>query len=117
MVKDVTMGSPAQKAGLAPGSTISYVGGHAFSLESLREAIGSATALDDPIELTAKNGGSSNTFVLEYHGGEKYPYLERDGNKPDLIDAIVRPRSKPSSTEPRERPTGADISVLTSPMM
>ena len=94
MVKDVMTGSPSQKAGLAPGSTISFINGHAFSLESLREAISSATAIDDPLELTAKNGGSTGTFVLEYHGGEKYPYLERDGNKPDLIDAIVRPRAK-----------------------
>jgi predicted metalloprotease with PDZ domain len=101
MVKDVTMGGPAQKAGLAPGSTITYVGGRAFSLEALREAIGSATAIDDPLELTVKNGGTTGNFVLEYHGGEKYPYLERDEKKPDLIDAIVRPRTKPSSAEPR----------------
>jgi predicted metalloprotease with PDZ domain len=98
MVKDVAMGGPAQKAGLAPGSTITFVNGHAFSLETLREAIGGAASgvgNDDPIQVTAKNGGVVSTFTLEYHGGEKYPRLERDGNKPDLIDAIVRPRVKP----------------------
>ncbi len=94
MVKDVVMGGPAQKAGLAPGATITYVAGHAFSLEALREAIDGATSIDDPIELTTKNGGSAGSFSLEYHGGEKYPRLERDGNKPDLIDAILRPRAK-----------------------
>jgi S1-C subfamily serine protease len=95
----VTIGGPAQKAGLAPGSTITFVNGRAFSLEMLREAIGSAVSNivgnDDPIELTAKNGGSVKTFTVEYHGGEKYPHLERDGNKTDLIEAIVRPRAKP----------------------
>lgn len=102
MVKDVTMGGPAQKAGLAPGSTITFVNGHAFSLETLRAAIESAgpnvaggAGNDDPIELTAKNAGSVSTLTLEYHGGEKYPRLERDGNKADLIEAIVRPREKP----------------------
>jgi len=96
-VKDVTIGGPAQKAGIAPGSTITFVNGHAFSLDMLREAIDGAVAIDDPIELTAKNGGVAKTFSVEYHGGEKYPRLERDGNKPDEIDAIVRPRTKPQS--------------------
>ena len=41
MVKDVAMGGPAQKAGIAPGSVITFINGHAFSLETLREAIGS----------------------------------------------------------------------------
>jgi predicted metalloprotease with PDZ domain len=95
LVKDVMMGTPAQKAGVAPGATITFVNGHAFSLDSLREAIGDAAAsADDPIELTAKNGGSTKTFSLDYHGGEKYPHLERDEKKTDLIEAIAKPRTK-----------------------
>jgi predicted metalloprotease with PDZ domain len=94
-VKDVSMGSPAQKAGVTPGSTITFVDGHGFSLEGLREAVADATSADDPIELTAKNAGTVKTFTIEYHGGEKYPRLERDASKPDLIDAIIKPRAKP----------------------
>ena len=90
-VKDVSIGSPAQKAGVTPGSVITFVNGHTFSLEGLREAVADATSADDPIELTAKNAGSVKTFTIEYHGGEKYPRLERDASKPDLIDAIVKP--------------------------
>ncbi len=56
-VKDVTIGSPAQKAGVAPGSTITYIGARAFSLDSLRDAINAATALDDPIDITVKKCG------------------------------------------------------------
>lgn len=93
-VKDVTIGGPAQKAGLAPGSTITYIGARSFSLDSLRDAINAATAVDDPIDLTVKNDGTSKTVTIEYHGGEKYPHLERDEKKPDLIDAIVKPRTK-----------------------
>jgi predicted metalloprotease with PDZ domain len=95
MVKDVMIGSPAQKAGVAPGATITYVNGRAFSLEALREAIRDAAAnADDPIELTAKNDGSTKTFGVDYHGGEKYPRLERDEKKTDLIEAIVKPRTR-----------------------
>ena len=94
-VKDVVMGSPAQKAGVTPGSTITFVNGHAFSLDGLREAVAEATSVDDPIELTAKNAGTVKTFTIEYHGGEKYPRLERDASKPDLIEAIIKPRVKP----------------------
>ena len=96
MVKDVMIGSPAQKAGVSPGATVTFVNGHAFSLDALREAINdAATSADDPIELTAKNGGGTKTFTMDYHGGEKYPRLDRDEKKMDLIEAIVKPRVKP----------------------
>jgi predicted metalloprotease with PDZ domain len=101
MVKDVMIGGAAQKAGVAPGATITFVNGHAFSLDSLRDAIDDAAAsADDPIELTTKNGGSTRKFSLDYHGGEKYPRLERDEKKMDLIEAIVKPRTKPSAIAP-----------------
>jgi predicted metalloprotease with PDZ domain len=94
-VRDVVMGSAAQKAGVAPGATITFVNGHAFSLDQLREAIRDAAAsADDPIELTAKNGGSTRMFTVDYHDGEKYPHLERDEKKTDWIEAIVKPRVK-----------------------
>ncbi|HEV2198960.1 MAG TPA: hypothetical protein VGR73_04000 [Bryobacteraceae bacterium] len=95
LVKDVVIGRAAQKAGIAPGATITSVNGHPFSIETLREAVAGAMAVEDSIELTAKNAGATHTFTLDYHGGEKYPRLERIANKPDLIDAIVRPRTRP----------------------
>jgi hypothetical protein len=27
---------------------------------------------------------------VDYHGGEKYPHLERENGKPDLLDEIVK---------------------------
>lgn len=95
LVKDVVIGRAAQKAGVAPGATITSVNGHAFSIDALREAIAGAIAIEDPIEIAAKNAGATHTFALDYHGGEKYPRLERVANKPDLIESIVRPRTKP----------------------
>jgi len=95
LVKDVAMGRAAQKAGIAPGATIASINGHTFSIDTLREAVAGAMAIEDPIEITAKNAGSTHTFTVDYHGGEKYPRLERLSNKPDLIESIVRARTKP----------------------
>jgi hypothetical protein len=30
------------------------------------------------------------TFVLDYHGGEKYPHLVREESKPDMMTEIIR---------------------------
>jgi hypothetical protein len=30
---------------------------------------------------------------VDYHDGEKYPRLERDNGKPDLLTAILKPRA------------------------
>ena len=95
MVRDVILGGAAQKAGIAPGATITNINSRAFSLETLREAVSNARAIEDPIDLTVKNAGSTRIFTLDYHGGERYPRLERVPAKPDLIESIVEPRTKP----------------------
>jgi hypothetical protein len=37
------------------------------------------------------NDNHFRTLKIDYHGGEKYPHLERDTNAPDLLDDIVKP--------------------------
>jgi len=41
------------------------------------------------IELLAINGDFYKSHRVDYHGGERYPYLERDPSKPDLLTSIV----------------------------
>ena len=38
-----------------------------------------------------ENGDYYKTCALDYHGGEKYPVLERDTSKPDLLADILKP--------------------------
>ena len=45
----------------------------------------------DPIELIVENVEVFKTVKVDYHGGERYPHLERDASKPDLLSAIGKP--------------------------
>ncbi len=86
LVEDVTIGGPVQKAGIAPGAKITSVDGRAFSPTVLREAVASG----EPIELMVRNGEHISTHRVDYFGGEKYPHLERQNGKPDVLDEILR---------------------------
>ncbi|MDP9114557.1 MAG: M61 family peptidase [Acidobacteriota bacterium] len=86
LVADVALGSAAQKAGLAPGAKITTVDGRAFSPAVLHEAAASG----EPIELMVRNGEYVGALRVDYSGGEKYPHLERQNGKPDLLADIVR---------------------------
>jgi predicted metalloprotease with PDZ domain len=88
VVADVTMGGPVQKAGIAPGAKITSVDGRTFSPTVLREAAASG----EPIELMVRNGDHISTHRVDYSGGEKYPHLERENAKPDLLSGILRSR-------------------------
>src|SRR3989442_9166918 len=35
-------------------------------------------------------GEPVKTYKLDYHGGERFPHLERDASKPDLLDQIIK---------------------------
>lgn len=90
-IGDAIPGRPAYISGLGPGMKIVGVNGHAFSIDAVREAIRAAQGSTAPIEVLAQNGGSLKTYSINYHDGERYPHLERDSSKPDLLAQIIKP--------------------------
>jgi predicted metalloprotease with PDZ domain len=94
LVADVVIGSPAQKAGVVPGATITSVNGRQFTATVLREEVQGAAKTTDPIDLTVRSGEYTSSRKVDYHGGERYPHLERRNGKPDMLTEIVQPRAK-----------------------
>ena len=89
-VMDVNPDLVAFKAGLAPGMKIVSVNGRAWSIDLLHEALASAKTNSAPIVLGVENGSFNERYKLDYHGGERYPHLERDESKPDLLSAVIK---------------------------
>jgi predicted metalloprotease with PDZ domain len=79
------------KAGLSGGSTLLAVNGHAYKPELLRAAVTAAKTGKEPISLLVKKGNLYQTYALDYHGGLKYPRLERIAGTPDRLEAILQP--------------------------
>jgi predicted metalloprotease with PDZ domain len=90
---DVRPGSPAFSSGLIPGMVLVAVDGRAFSAEALTEAIRAAKGTKEPIRLTVKSGLLVKDLAVDYHGGERYPRLERIEGTPDLISQILAPHA------------------------
>ena len=90
-VANVWWGSPAFRAGMAPGMQIEAIGDQAFSVEGLRQAILNAEKDGEPIRLLVKRGQQFLTISVDYRGGLRYPHLERVTETPDRLDAILAP--------------------------
>ncbi|MFI5059188.1 MAG: M61 family metallopeptidase [Candidatus Acidiferrales bacterium] len=88
-VSEVIAGSPAAQAGMAPGMKLVAVNGRRWTPDILREAIRQAKGGKEPIELLAENEEYFHNYRIDYHGGERYPHLERNG-KADLLSEIAR---------------------------
>jgi predicted metalloprotease with PDZ domain len=88
---DVIPGTPAARAGMAPGMKIVAVNGRKYSNDIMHDAIRLSKTRSDPLEIIATTGEFFATYRIDYHGGERYPYLERDGTKPDVLSAIISP--------------------------
>ena len=80
-----------------PGMKIIAVNGRTWSSDVLHEAIASAKTSSVPIELVVENGSFTETYRVNYHGGERYPHLERDNTKPDLLGDIIKSRAQRTS--------------------
>ncbi|HYV12506.1 MAG TPA: hypothetical protein VE980_16525 [Pyrinomonadaceae bacterium] len=91
-VMDVNPNLDAAKAGLAPGMKITTVNGRAWSTDVLHAAITAAKSSTTPIELVVENGSFTGMYKLNYHGGERYPHLERDSTKPDVLGEVIKSR-------------------------
>ncbi len=81
--------SPAFKAGLAPGAILIAVNGKAMDMELLKGAITAAKTDTAPIQLLVKIDDNYRTVSLDYHGGLRYPRLERIEGTPALLDDIL----------------------------
>ena len=90
-ISDVEWYGPAFKAGMAPGMQLLGVNGQAFNVANLRHAIVGAENSKEPIKLLLKREKEFITLMVEYHGGLRYPHLERVESTPDRLDAILRP--------------------------
>ena len=91
-ITDTIEGMPAASAGIGPGMKVVAVNGKRFSADVLRDALREGKNSSVPLELLIENTDYYKTYKIEYHGGEKYPHLERDESKPDVLSNIIRPR-------------------------
>ncbi len=94
-ITDVIPGSPADRAGIGTTMKLLAVNDRHWTPEVLRTAIKAAQSGKAPIRLLLENEEYFRTFSLDYHNGERYPQLERDASKPDLLAEILKPRSSP----------------------
>jgi hypothetical protein len=67
------------------------VNDQAFSIATLREAILSAEKNGTPIKLLLKRDRDFVTISLDYHGGLRFPHLERVDSTPSRLDEILAP--------------------------
>jgi predicted metalloprotease with PDZ domain len=95
LILDAIPGFPAAEAGIGPGMKLVAVDGRRWSPELLRAAITAAQTQKEPIELLVENSEYFHTYRLDYHGGERFPHLERDASKPDLLSDILAAKTAP----------------------
>ncbi len=93
-IDDVLKGSPADLAGLSPTGQLLAVNGRQFTAKALRFSIRAAKETAEPIELIVKAGERYKVHHAVCRTGERYPALERDESKPDLLSEIIRAKAK-----------------------
>ena len=85
--------SPAFDAGLVDGAEIVAVGGEEYSADLIKRAITAAKDNDEPIELLVKRGERYLTVPIDYHGGLRYPWLEKAGEGETGLDRLLEART------------------------
>lgn len=93
MVQESLWNGPAFTAGIIAGAQIIAVGDRPYDAQTLRAAIAAAASPGSPpIRLTLKVDGRYRTADLPYHGGLRYPRLDRVASAPDRLGEILAPR-------------------------
>jgi predicted metalloprotease with PDZ domain len=87
-------GSPAYTAGISNGMKIVAVNGRRSSNDELRRAIAASKDSSAPMEFIVENGSYFTVAKVDYHGGLKYPHLQRVAGADDVLTQIAAPRLK-----------------------
>ncbi len=92
-VSDSIVGSPAFNAGISSGMKVVGVNGRLFRPDLLDDAIKDAKDNSKPISLLVVVDDYYRTCNIDYHGGPRYPHLERISDRPDYLDDLIKPRA------------------------
>jgi predicted metalloprotease with PDZ domain len=91
-LSSVLWDGPAFKAGMTQADKIVAVNGEAFSVDGLKAVIARSGPGEAPISLLLENKNQFRTVSITYEGGLRYPKLERIGDGPSSLDAILTPK-------------------------
>ena len=93
-VSDSIVGGPAFDAGISSGMKVIGVNGRVYAHDLLEDAIKSSKDSSGPISLLVVNDDFIKTATINYHGGERYPHLVRDEQKPDYLDDLIKAKAE-----------------------
>jgi predicted metalloprotease with PDZ domain len=96
-VTDVVSGSPAARAGLGPGSKIVAIDGRSLTERDIQTQLDTAlqSAQAGPgVDLLVLDGDMYRDVRVAYHGGPRFPRLERIAHGPDVLSDIAAARRR-----------------------
>jgi predicted metalloprotease with PDZ domain len=91
-VSSVLWDSAAFNAGITVGTQITAINGRDFESDALKDAIKAAAGNGPAPELLVHDGDVYRTVKLDWHGGLRYPRLQKVGSAPGTLDALLAPR-------------------------
>ena len=91
-IQSVLWDSAAFNAGISIGSQIIAVNGRNFDGDALKSAVKAAAGNGPAPQLLIHDGDVYRTVNLDWHGGLRYPRLEKVGKAPGTLDALLAPR-------------------------
>ena len=91
-ISSVLWDSAAFNAGISIGSELLAVNGRKFDMDSIKNAIKTAAGSGPAPELLIHDGDVYRTVKLDWHGGLRYPRLEKVGKGQGTLDALLAPR-------------------------
>ncbi|MGN6057939.1 MAG: peptidase M61, partial [Sphingomicrobium sp.] len=91
-ITSVLWDSAAFNTGMAVGNQLVAVNNRAFDMDDLKQAIREAAGNGSAVELLLKDGNLYRSVTLDWHGGLRYPRLEKVGKGQGTLDALLAPR-------------------------
>jgi predicted metalloprotease with PDZ domain len=89
-VVDAIPGMPAFESGISPYMKVISVNGEKFSVDALKRAVQASEKEKDDMVVETENAGRVGSHHIPYHGGSRYPHLERVSNVPDYLGEILK---------------------------
>jgi predicted metalloprotease with PDZ domain len=93
-IGDVREGGPAWNDGFGVGMKIVAVNDRAFTPDVWHAAVKATSSSFSPIEVLVNHDGYFREIALHYHGGAKYPHLERIKGTVDMLSLIMASHAK-----------------------